>query len=119
VTALPYTREAFDRRRAAVKQIESREGRRLALVSVGLGVAQWAGFRWVDARFEHARATAIEGGVFLAYLAVVAGLLWRMQRRLRFARPTCPRCGVVLKDLSERVAVATGRCDACGGQVVA
>ena len=117
-TDLPYTRDAFERRRAAVRQLESREGRRLALVSVGLGLAQLIGFRWVDARFAHPLAVAIQGGAFLTYLAVVAGLLWRMQRRLRVARPTCPQCGAVLKDMFERVAAATGRCDSCGGQVV-
>lgn len=116
---LPYTRDAFERRRTAVKRMESHEGRRLALVSVGLGVAQLIVFRWVDARFAHSLAVAIEGGTFLAYLAAVAGLLWQMQRRLRAVRPTCPQCGVVLKDMSERVAAATGRCDSCGGQVLA
>jgi predicted RNA-binding Zn-ribbon protein involved in translation (DUF1610 family) len=45
-------------------------------------------------------------------------LLWRLETRRRAVRPKCPRCGVPLDGLSERVASATGRCDACGGQII-
>ena len=114
-----YSRESFERQRAAARQIEGREGRWLAVVSVGLGAAQLLLIRWLESHLERRRAVAIEGVVFLAYLALVVWLMWRMQRRLHAARPTCPHCGVRLGDLSQRVASATGRCDACGGQIIA
>jgi hypothetical protein len=113
-----YTREAFESQRARGKQVESREMRLLAIVSVGLGVAQLIGFRWLETWLERRPRIRIEGTVFLIYLALVCWLIWRMQGRLRAARVTCPQCGVRLEGLSERVAGATGRCDACGGQVV-
>ena len=112
-----YTREAFERQRARGKQVESRETRLLAIVSVGLGVAQLIGFRWLETWLARGPRIRIEGAVFLGYIALVGWLIWRMQRRLRAARVTCPQCGVRLEGLSERVAGATGRCDACGGQV--
>jgi len=114
----PYTRAAFDERRAAVRRIERREARPLALVSVALGLGQLLNIRWLEGRLARAQAVPIEGALFLAYIALVGWLLWRLQRRMRAARPACPACGVVLKDMSERVAAATGRCDACGGQVI-
>jgi len=114
-----YTREEFERRRAAAKGVERREGRILAAVSVGLGLGQLVFIRWADAHFEHGPRVALEGGVFLAYVALVVWLLWRMQRRVRAARPRCPQCGARLEGMSERVAAATGRCDSCGGQVLA
>ena len=113
-----FTREEFERRRAAVRRIDRREGRLLALVSVGLGVAQLLFLRWADARLPHRSAIGIEGALCIAYLALVGGMLLRMQRRLGAIRPRCPQCGVALKDMSERVAAATGRCDACGGQII-
>jgi hypothetical protein len=113
-----YTREGFERQRTAGRRLEHRDGRLLAVVSVGLGVGQLIFIRWLETRLEHRRAVAIEGGVFLAYIALVGGLLWRLRRRLRGALLTRPQCGVRLKGLSERVAAATGRCDFRGGQVV-
>jgi hypothetical protein len=113
-----FTREAFERQRAAVKQVERRDGRMLAVVSVGLGVAQLLFLRWADVHVDRGRGTAIAGLAFLAYVWLVCWLLWRRDRCRRAARPKCPQCGVPLQDLSERVAAATGRCDACGGQVI-
>jgi len=61
---------------------------------------------------------AMGGSLFLAYIVGVGALLWRMQRRVRAARPVCPHCRAALNDMSERVASATGRCDMCGGQIL-
>ena len=113
-----YTRQAFERLRADGQSLERHDGRVLAVVSVGLGLAQLLLMRWLDSRLAHARAIAIEGTVVLVYLALIAWLIWRMQRRLRATRITCPQCGVRLEGMSERVVAATGRCDACGGQVL-
>lgn len=114
-----HSREAFDQLRAAAKRRERKDVRLLALVSVGLGLAQLVFIRWVEAHFTHQMAVAIEGGVFLVYAALVILLLWRLQRHKRAGAPRCPQCGRALQGLSERVAAATGRCDSCGGQVLA
>jgi hypothetical protein len=113
-----YSRAAFERQVQTVKDVAGREGRLLAIVSVGLGVAQLVFVRWADAHLEKNTGTTIEGLVFLVYMALVGWLLWRMQRRTAAVRPRCPQCGRKLEGLSERVAAATGRCDACGGQVI-
>lgn len=119
MTGMPYTRAQFDERRAAAKAVERTDGRALAVVSVGLGLGQLLLIRWTDAHLERHAALPLTGGVFVAYLAVVAWLLWRFDRRRRAAYARCPQCGVVLKDQSERIAAATGRCDTCGGIVIA
>jgi predicted RNA-binding Zn-ribbon protein involved in translation (DUF1610 family) len=113
-----FTRETFERQRAVVRQVERWDGRVLAIVSVGLGAAQLLFLRWADVHLDRSRRIAIAGLAFLAYVGLVCWLLWRLDRRRRAARPKCPQCGVPLQDLSERVAAATGRCDACGGQVI-
>lgn len=113
-----YTRQELEARRAAVRQIERREGGVLVGVAVGLGVAQLLFLRWADVQLEYAPRAAVAGTVFLAYMGLLGWMLWRQERKLRAARPVCPQCGARLKGLSERVAVATGRCDVCGGQVV-
>ena len=113
-----YTRQEFERRRASVKQVGKREGRVLAAVSVGLGLAQLIFIRWADTHLERRSQIPIEGGAFLLYMVLVGWLLWRYQRKIRAVRPVCPQCGVQLKDMSERLAMTTGRCDSCGGQVV-
>jgi hypothetical protein len=113
-----FTRESFEQQRRAVKEVERREGRILALVSVVLGVGQLVLVRWADANVRHARELAIIGPVFLGYIVLVGWLIWRYDRRVGEARPRCPQCGARLKGMSERIAVATGRCDACGGQVI-
>jgi hypothetical protein len=113
------TRDAFERQRAAVKQIERREGRLLATVSVVLGLAQLAFLTWAEVKLPRGLVTAVAGGIFLAYMALIGLLVWRMHHRIRTARPVCPQCGVQLTAISERVAAATGRCDTCGGQIIA
>jgi predicted amidophosphoribosyltransferase len=74
--------------------------------------------RLLESRLERSRAVAIEGVIFLAYMALVGALMWRMLRRLRTTLLSCPHCGAKLRGMSENVAAATGRCDSCGGQVI-
>jgi hypothetical protein len=112
------TREEFDRRRAALKLVARRESRVLALFSVGLGLAQLLFLRWAEREMAHEAVIAMGGSLFLAYIAGVGALLWRMQRRTRAARLACPHCRAALNDMSERVASATGRCDVCGGRIL-
>jgi hypothetical protein len=90
----------------------------LAAVAVGLGVGQLVFIRWAEGRFERDAVTAIAGVAFVIYLGLVAWLIWRMDRRVRAVRPACPQCGRGLHGMSERMASATGRCDACGGQIL-
>lgn len=112
------TREEFDRRRAALRLVARRESRVLAIFSVGLGLAQLLFLRWTERQMAHEAVIATAGSLFLAYMVGVGALLWRMTRRVRAARLACPHCRTVLTDMSERVASATGRCDACGGQIL-
>lgn len=90
----------------------------LAAVSVSLGVAQLVFLRWADPRLPKRTVTTIAGIAFLAYMALVISLIWRMDRRVSGVQPRCPQCGKRLKGLSERVAAATGRCDTCRGQII-
>jgi predicted RNA-binding Zn-ribbon protein involved in translation (DUF1610 family) len=112
------TREAFERQRAAVKVVARQDGRVLAFLSVGLGVAQLILLRWAEAHVARGPRIAIAGSAFLVYIMLI-GFLWRrMKRRLRSVRPVCPQCGVALQGMSERVASATGKCDSCGGWIL-
>lgn len=115
---MAYTGDQFERLRADATRDERREGWLLAAVSVSLGIAQLLAIAWMDRHFERPVRLAVESAVFLAYFALVIALLWRMQKRIRAARPHCPACGVVFSAWSERVAAATGRCDACAGLVI-
>jgi hypothetical protein len=114
----PYTREEFLRQRAGIRRVESREGLLLATVSVALGIAQLVFLRWADANLRHKLEISIAGPAFLLYLVIVGILLWRYERKRHDAFPKCPQCGIALTEMSARIAVATGRCDACGGQVL-
>ena len=55
--------------------------------------------------------------ILLVYMVVVIALLvWLIGGDA--TTPKCPSCGSKLKDLSARLALATGRCDRCGAQVI-
>jgi len=112
------TREEFDRRRAALKLVARRESRVLAVFSVGLGLPHLLFFRWAEQEMAREAVITTGGSFFLAYIVGVGALLWRMQRRIGSARLACPHCRAALNDMSERVASATGRCDACGGRIL-
>jgi len=112
-----YTREAFDRQRAAAGKIERDDQLLLARFTVPFGFGQLLLLAWLDRKLGNA-ATPIEGIVFLGYMAITIVLMVRMVRRSRAARPRCPGCGARIEGLSERLAVTTGRCDACGARVV-
>lgn len=113
------TRDTFDRQRAAVNQISRTEGRRLAALSVSLGVAQLVFLRWAEAALPGAVRRGWAAGLFIAYMGLVGVLVWRFRQHLRLAAPVCPYCGTHLEGASERLAAVTGRCDSCGGQVIA
>lgn len=113
-----YSREAFTAQVAVSAAQERSDGLWLVLASVGGGIAQLILIRWADRILVHRTALAIEGSVFLLYIAVVLCLLWRFQTHKRDCAPHCPDCGVSLQGLSLRLAIATGKCDRCGAQVI-
>ena len=102
-----------------MKRNETRASLPLLIISVGGGVAQLIFLRWADANLARTPRAQIAGTAFLVYMALVAYLLVRFIRVRSRARPVCPQCGVALDDSSVRIAAATGRCDTCGGVVIA
>ena len=108
----------FERQRTVVRRAQRRDGHVLALFSVGLGMVQLVFPRWAEAHLASGPRLGIAGSAFLGHMVVVGVLLWRMERRLHSVRPVCPQCGVALKDMSERVASPTGKCDNCGGWIL-
>ena len=112
------SREEFRRRLDSAKARERVDSRWLAAFAVGLGLGQLVLARWADRAWPHRTAVAVEGSVFLIYIVIVVWLLWRLQAHKRAAAPRCPACGAVLGELSVRVAMATGRCDSCGAQML-
>lgn len=112
-----YTRAAFAERRAMLKTIARYEGRRLAIVSVGLVLAQRLFIKWAEQQLDHPLLVVIIGGLFVIYAVLVGVLLIRLQRKLKAARIFCPQCGAALEGMSEHMATATGRCDTCSKAV--
>ena len=104
--------------RASAIARERQDGRLLAAASIGLAAVQLAFMGWAERRFPRDTALALEGGLFIAYMALVLWLLWRRQSHKASGLPRCPHCHQVLEDLSARLAIVTGKCDACGGQVI-
>jgi hypothetical protein len=71
----------------------------------------------IEKRYEKPTSTNIELAVFLAYIVIVIALMVWLNNG-DATTPKCPACGTKLKDLSGRLALATGRCDRCGAQVI-
>ena len=114
-----YSREEWNRLREANKKALSRLGIPLVAFAVPGGFIQIAIGKWMDRNLDRATRTPIALGMFAFYMIVVGFLLWRYVGAQKKYCPACPACGAALKDMSERVASATGRCDKCGGQVIA
>ena len=114
-----YSREEWNRLREARQKAVSRAGIPLVAFSVPFGFIQLAVGKWMDRDLDRATRTPIALGMFVVYMIVVGILLWRYLGVANRLSPVCPACGSALKDMSERVASATGRCDKCGGQVIA
>lgn len=116
--ALP-TREAFQQHLLSARTAARRQLNRLAVISVGLGVAQLAFLRWAERSLADSVRVPLAVAFFLAYAAIISFLVLRLMRTERAVRPACPHCATQLRGLSERAALATGRCDGCGGQLFA
>jgi ribosomal protein L37AE/L43A len=111
------TREEFDRQRSIAAGVEKWQSRMLAAVVVPLGFAQLFFIKWLDTHAASTKRLRIEGSLFLAYMALVLYLIWRMVSVVRKARPKCPKCKAALSGMSERMAVTTGKCDRCGAEL--
>lgn len=117
-TGVPMTRAAFQAAQEKSQKAEQSGGTPLALVSVVLGFGQLYLLRWVSRNFAADRVPVVGGIAFVLYIAIVAVMFVRMLRARGAAAPRCPQCGVAMLDLSQRVALATGKCDRCGGRVI-
>lgn len=113
-----YTRQEFARRVEEHRKVESRESRLLALVAVPFGIAQLVMIRWADEHLPRGPRLALEGGVFLAYMALVGFMIVRFVRRSNAAALRCPACGKRWDDAASRAVLVTGRCGSCGADVI-
>ena len=111
------TREEFDRKRAEAAGAEKWQSRILAAIVVPLGFLQLFFIKWLDSHVADRKRLQIEGSLFLAYMALVLFLIWRMTSAVKKARPKCPTCKASLGGMSERMAVTTGKCDQCGAEL--
>lgn len=100
--------------RALLKRTE----RHMAYFAVPFGFAQLAGFRWLEAAYGKENSRGLEGALFLAYMAIFVVLFARYIRAERNLGPACPSCGRRFSKMSASLAIATGRCDRCGEQVI-
>lgn len=112
------SRAAFQSAQERAQMVEQTSGTPMALVAVVLGFGQLYLLRWAKDHVPREHAIGFASIVFLLYLALVGALLARMLRARTAAAPSCPQCGVAMRDMSQRVALATGKCDRCGGQVI-
>ena len=112
-----YSRDTLAREVANAAATYKRRSIPLAIFSVLGGFGQL----WVHTIIEHqmdrTASIRIELGMFVVYIAIVLALMvWLTKGDA--TTPKCPSCGAKLKDMSGRLALATGRCDRCGAQVI-
>jgi len=112
-----YSREALAQQIAGAAATYKRRSLPLVVFSVGGGLGQLWLHTIIEKRYQRPVSQNIELALFTCYM-VVAGVLiiWLIRGDATAAK--CPSCGTKLKDLSARLALATGRCDRCGAQVI-
>jgi hypothetical protein len=112
-----YTRAALAAGIARSAAIYKRRSVIMAVIAVVGGVGQLALHRVIEARMERSAGHRIELMIFAIYmLAVVPLFLWLLQ--VKKIAPRCEACGAAIMDTTARMALATGRCDQCGAQIV-
>ena len=112
-----YSRETLARQIATAAATYQRRSLPLAAFSVAGGLGQLWLHTIIEEKYERPTSQHIELAMFLVYIAiVVAQIVWMTKGDA--ATPKCPACGTKLKDMSGRLALATGRCDRCGAQVI-
>lgn len=114
----PLTRAAFQAAQTRAQMIEGRSSTPLALVAVTLGFGQLYLLRWAKDHIAREYSLWFAVAMFVAYMILVGVLFVRMLRQRAAAAPRCPQCGAAMGDMSQRVALATGKCDRCGGLVI-
>ena len=112
------TRAAFQAAQGRAQKVEQSSSTPLALFAVTLGFGQLYLLRWAKDHVPREHSLLFAGSMFIVYMIGVAVLFFRMLRQRNAAAPRCPQCGVAMREMSQRVALATGKCDRCGGQVI-
>lgn len=115
----PYTREEFTRHRLAAKRAVRRDSVFAAVTSVVLGLASLGFLQWVETVLTGTLRVAVSVGTFAFFIGIVGWVLVRMKRTARRVAVVCPQCEEALQGDAERIASATGKCDKCGGIVIA
>jgi predicted RNA-binding Zn-ribbon protein involved in translation (DUF1610 family) len=112
-----YSREALAQQIASAAATYKRRSLPLVLFSVVGGVLQLVLHRVIEKQYDRPTSHNIELAMFLIYIVIVSALLvWLTKGDA--TTPKCPSCGTKLKEMSGRLALATGRCDHCGAQVI-
>jgi hypothetical protein len=115
-----YQRDEFERMHRHADALQRRHSWMLALSSIVLAAVLVLSIIALRdqlglGRTAHLFATLF---LFLLYLLVLGVMLLALRVRLDRVRAECPNCGVTLNLLGEYVALNTGKCHACGGQVI-
>jgi predicted RNA-binding Zn-ribbon protein involved in translation (DUF1610 family) len=112
-----YSRESLAQQIASAAATYKRRSLPLVVFSVAGGLGQLWLHTLIEKRYERPTSQNIELAMFLVYIVIViAQIVWLT--RSDATAPKCPSCGAKLKDMSGRLALATGRCDRCGAQVI-
>lgn len=113
-----YTREALARRIADGAAVYTYRSRVLAVFSVVGGLGQLVLHRIIEREFARPASRRIELALFTIYIVIVVAMIVWMNKGVSAAVPRCEACGTQFKEMSGRMAMATGRCDQCGAQVI-
>ena len=113
-----FTRDEFARSAARATAIEKRRQRILALFAVPVGILQVPLLHILENNFGAGLGKHMSLVIFLIYFGIVVMMIVQMNKAIRQAAPACGACGAPLRGVAERVAIAAGKCDRCGAQVI-
>ena len=114
-----YTREEFNRRRLDAQRAVRRDSVLAAVTSIVLGLVSLGFLQWMDTVLSDTRRVAVSLVTFALFIGIVGWLLVRMKRTARKVAVVCPQCDEPLQGDAMRIASATGKCEKCGGTVIA
>ena len=112
-----YSREELAQQIAKAAATYKRRSLPLLVVAVGGGLGQLWFHTIIEKNYPRPTSQNIELALFLVYIVISVALMVVLVKGDATA-PKCPSCGNKLKDMSARLALATGRCDRCGAQVI-
>ena len=113
-----YSRDEFQRLHRKADMLQRRHSWILALSSIAFAVLlvlAIIALRDHLSRTAHLFATLF---LLLVYLLALGAMLLSLRVRLERTRAVCPQCGITLTLLGEYVALNSGVCNSCGGQVI-